>query len=198
MANYKGKKIVIVGLGKTGLSCVNFFLSNHVIPRVIETNITTPGKKKLPKEVVCHYGSWKKEWLMKADLIVTSPGISLATPELKIAADRGIEIIGDIELFCREIDKPIIAITGSNGKSTVTALVGEMAKAANYKVGIGGNIGTPALTLLANDYDLYILELSSFQLETTTSLQANVATILNITEDHMDRYLDGFQQYRAA
>lgn len=91
-----------------------------------------------------------------------------------------------------------MAITGSNGKSTVTALVGEMAKAANWRVAIGGNIGTPALTLLAKDYDLYVLELSSFQLETTSSLKAAVATILNVTEDHMDRYPSGIQQYRAA
>ncbi|PAV10740.1 UDP-N-acetylmuramoyl-L-alanine--D-glutamate ligase [Arsenophonus sp. ENCA] len=198
MANYQGKKVAIIGLGQTGLSCIDFFLSRQVVPRVIDTRITPPGKDKLPAEVACHCGSWNSEWLMAADLIVASPGISLATPELKKAADKGIEIIGDIELFCREIDKPIVAITGSNGKSTVTALVGEMAKAANWQVAVGGNIGTPVLTLLAKDYDLYVLELSSFQLETTSSLKAAVATILNVTEDHMDRYPTGVEQYRAA
>ncbi|MGP1928382.1 MAG: UDP-N-acetylmuramoyl-L-alanine--D-glutamate ligase [Arsenophonus sp. NC-WZS1-MAG3] len=198
MANYHGKKVIIIGLGQTGLSCVDFFLSRQVIPRVIDTRITPPGKDKLPVEVACHCGSWNSEWLMAADLIVASPGISLTTRELKIAADKGIEIIGDIELFCRETTKPIVAVTGSNGKSTVTVLVGEMAKAANWKVAVGGNIGTSALTLLVKNYDLYVLELSSFQLETTSSLKAAVATILNLTEDHIDRYPTGVEQYRAA
>ncbi|HGJ5875570.1 MAG TPA: UDP-N-acetylmuramoyl-L-alanine--D-glutamate ligase [Arsenophonus sp.] len=198
MANYQGKKVLIVGLGQTGLSCVDFFLSRQVVPRVIDTQLTPPGKDKLPAQVVCQCGSWNSEWLMTADLIVVSPGISLATPELKKAADKGIEVVGDIELFCRETDKPLVVITGSNGKSTVTALVGEMTKAANWQVGIGGNIGTPALTLLDKEYDLYVLELSSFQLETTISLKAAVATILNVTADHIDRYPLGLQQYRAA
>ncbi|MGP1924263.1 MAG: UDP-N-acetylmuramoyl-L-alanine--D-glutamate ligase [Arsenophonus sp. NEOnobi-MAG3] len=198
MANYQGKKVIIIGLGQTGLSCVDFFLSRQVVPRIIDTRITPACKDNLPPEVACHCGSWNTEWLMAADLIVASPGISLATQELKIAADKGIEIIGDIELFCREIAKPIIAITGSNGKSTVTALVAEMAKAANWQVGVGGNIGTPALTLLVKDYDLYVLELSSFQLETTSSLKAEVATILNVAEDHIDRYLTDVEKYRMT
>lgn len=198
MINYQGRKVVIIGLGKTGLSCVDFFLSLQVIPRVIDTRIMPPNKDKLPAKVDYHYGSLNSEWLMAADLIVVSPGVSLAIPELKMAADKGIEIIGDIELFCRKTCKPIIAITGSNGKSTVTRLVSEMAKAANRRVAVGGNIGTPALTLLEKDYDLYVLELSSFQLEATSSLKAVVATILNITEDHIDRYPAGIEQYRAA
>lgn len=108
------------------------------------------------------------------------------------------EIIGDVELFCRDARAPIIAITGSNGKSTVTSLVGEMAKAAGWQVGVGGNIGLPVLSLLEQPAQLYVLELSSFQLETTYSLAAAAATILNVTEDHMDRYPLGMQQYRAA
>ncbi|AMA65100.1 UDP-N-acetylmuramoylalanine--D-glutamate ligase [Candidatus Arsenophonus lipoptenae] len=198
MVIYYNKKIVIVGLGKTGLSCVNFFLSHKIIPFVMDTRKIPPGKYELPSKVMYHYGSWNLEWLTTADLIVISPGISLIAPdpELKVAIDKGIEIVGDIELFCREVKKPIIAITGSNGKSTVTSLVAEMAKKANFKVAVGGNIGIPVLTLLKNDYDLYVLELSSFQLETIFSLKAEVATILNITEDHMDRYPQGFEQYR--
>ncbi|WP_407842620.1 Mur ligase family protein, partial [Enterobacter hormaechei] len=113
------------------------------------------------------------------------------------AADAGVEIVGDIELFCREAQAPIVAITGSNGKSTVTTLVGEMAKAAGKNVGVGGNIGLPALMLLDKGCELFVLELSSFQLETTSSLHAAAATILNVTEDHMDRYPFGLQQYRA-
>lgn len=198
MADYQDKNVVIIGLGLTGLSCVDFFLSRGLFPRVMDTRMTPPGLDALPEQVECHSGSLNLEWLLQADLIVASPGIALAHPALVAAADAGVEIVGDIELFCREARAPIVAITGSNGKSTVTTLVGDMAKAAGLSVGVGGNIGQPALTLLAPDYDLYVLELSSFQLETTYSLKAAAATILNVSEDHMDRYPAGLSQYRSA
>ncbi|QUG77138.1 UDP-N-acetylmuramoyl-L-alanine--D-glutamate ligase [Erwinia sp. E602] len=198
MADYQGKKVVIIGLGLTGLSCVDFFLARGVTPRVMDTRVVPPGLEKLPKGVERWLGSLNDGWLQNADLIVASPGMALAHPSLAAAQDAGVEIVGDIELFCREAQAPIVAITGSNGKSTVTTLVGEMAKAAGWQVGVGGNIGLPALTLLTQPAQLYVLELSSFQLETTSSLQAAAATILNVTEDHMDRYPLGMQQYRAA
>ena len=198
MADYQGKNVVIIGLGITGLSCVDFFVSRGLFPRVMDTRTTPPGLDALPEQVECHTGSLHLEWLLQADLIVASPGMALAHPALVAAADAGVEIVGDIELFCREAQAPIVAITGSNGKSTVTTLVGEMAKAAGVKVGIGGNIGQPALTLLETACELYVLELSSFQLETTSSLKAAAATILNVTEDHMDRYPAGLTQYRSA
>ena len=198
MADYRGRNVVIIGLGITGLSCVDFFLGQGVTPRVMDTRVSPPGQDKLPAQVACHTGSINSDWLMAADLIVASPGIALAHPALSEAADAGIEIVGDIELFCREAQAPVVAITGSNGKSTVTTLVGEMARAAGWAVGVGGNIGLPALTLLKSPAQLYVLELSSFQLETTHSLKAAAATILNVTEDHMDRYPLGMQQYRAA
>lgn len=198
MADYQGKKVVIIGLGVTGLSCVDFFLTRGITPRVMDTRVVPPGLNKLPESVECWLGSLSDRWLCESDLIIASPGISLAHPSLMDAADAGVEIIGDIELFCREAQAPIVAITGSNGKSTVTTLVGEMAKAAGWQVGVGGNIGLPALTLLEQTAQLYVLELSSFQLETTHSLRAAAATILNVTEDHMDRYPLGMQQYRAA
>ena len=198
MVDYQGKKVVIIGLGLTGLSCVDFFLARGVTPRVIDTRISPPGLDKLPENVERHLGDMNQEGLLDADLIVASPGIALASPALSVAAEAGVEIVGDIELFCREAQAPIVAITGSNGKSTVTTLVGEMAKSAGWNVGVGGNIGLPALMLLKQECDLYVLELSSFQLETTNSLRAAAATILNVTEDHMDRYPLGLQQYRAA
>lgn len=198
MADYQGKKVVIIGLGLTGLSCVDFFLARGVTPRVMDTRQAPPGLDNLPETVERHLGSLNDEWLLNADLIIASPGIALAHPSLSAAADAGVEIIGDIELFCREAQAPIVAITGSNGKSTVTTLVGEMAKAAGVSVGVGGNIGLPALMLLDAEKELYVLELSSFQLETTYSLRAKAATVLNVTEDHMDRYPFGLQQYRAA
>ncbi|WP_210080870.1 UDP-N-acetylmuramoyl-L-alanine--D-glutamate ligase [Pantoea endophytica] len=198
MADYRGRKVVIIGLGITGLSCVDFFLAQGVTPRVMDTRVSPPGLDKLPASVERYVGGINSDWLLASDLIIASPGIALAHPVLSEAADAGIEIIGDIELFCREAQAPIVAITGSNGKSTVTTLVGEMARAAGWQVGVGGNIGLPALTLLKSPAQLYVLELSSFQLETTHSLKAAAATILNLTEDHMDRYPLGMQQYRAA
>ena len=198
MTDYQGKNVVIIGLGLTGLSCVDFFLARGVTPRVMDTRISPPGLEKLPEAVERHTGSLNEDWLLAADLIIASPGIAVAHPALTRAADAGVEIVGDIELFCREAQAPIVAITGSNGKSTVTTLVGEMAKAAGVNVGVGGNIGLPALMLLEPNRELYVLELSSFQLETTFSLKAAAATILNVTEDHMDRYPFGLQQYRAA
>ncbi|KGT88369.1 UDP-N-acetylmuramoyl-L-alanyl-D-glutamate synthetase [Erwinia typographi] len=198
MADYQGKKVIIIGLGLTGLSCVDFFLARGVTPRVMDTRVTPPGLDKLPVSVERWLGSLNDDWLQAADLIVASPGMALAHPALRDAADAGVEIVGDIELFCREAQAPIVAITGSNGKSTVTRLVGEMAEAAGWQVGVGGNIGLPALMLLDRPAQLYVLELSSFQLETTSSLKAAAATILNVSEDHMDRYPLGMQQYRAA
>ncbi|EML7080439.1 UDP-N-acetylmuramoyl-L-alanine--D-glutamate ligase [Klebsiella oxytoca] len=198
MADYQGKKVVIIGLGMTGLSCVDFFMARGVTPRVMDTRVAPAGLDKLPEAVERYVGGLNEDWLLTADLIVASPGIAQAHPSLSAAADAGVEIVGDIELFCREAQAPIVAITGSNGKSTVTSLVGEMAKAAGMNVGVGGNIGLPALMLLDPERELYVLELSSFQLETTSSLRAVAATILNVTEDHMDRYPLGLQQYRAA
>lgn len=198
MADYQGRKIVIVGLGITGLSCVDFFMARGVVPKVIDSRSNPPGIDKLPEQVERWVGDINVHWLLAADLIVLSPGVALSHPAVSAAAAEGIEIVGDVELFCREAQAPIVAITGSNGKSTVTSLVGEMSRAAGWQTAVGGNIGLPVLSLLNPQVQLYVLELSSFQLETTHSLRATAATILNVTEDHMDRYPLGFQQYRAA
>lgn len=198
MIDYRGKKIVIIGLGLTGLACVKFFISRGVIPYVMDTRLSPPGLNDLPASLQYHIGSVQYDWLLAADLIVISPGVAMTMPELREAAKAHIEIISDIELFCREAQAPIVAITGSNGKSTVTTLLGEMAKAADLVVGIGGNIGIPALNLLHQQCHLYVLELSSFQLEATYSLQTAAATMLNITADHMDRYPLGLPQYHAV
>ncbi|WP_159565297.1 UDP-N-acetylmuramoyl-L-alanine--D-glutamate ligase [Budvicia diplopodorum] len=198
MIDYQDKQVVIIGLGSTGLSCVDYFIARNAMPRVIDTRVSPPGLDSLPDGVEHHTGSLNSDWIMSADLLVISPGVALATPLLQKAADAGIEIVGDIELFCREARAPIVAITGSNGKSTVTTLVGEMAKAAGWNVAVGGNLGQPSLTLLDPECQLYVMELSSFQLETTSSLKAAAATILNVSEDHMDRYPLGMNQYRDA
>ena len=194
---YENKTVTIIGLGKTGLSCVNFFADKNAKVQVIDTREKPAGVEQLSKEIPLHTGGLNLEWLLNSDLIVISPGLALATPEIQQAINAGVEVVGDIELFCREANAPIIAITGSNGKSTVTTLVTGMAKRAGIKVGMGGNIGVPALSLLNGNYALYVLELSSFQLETTSSLKAVAATVLNVSEDHMDRY-DSIADYRAA
>ena len=142
MVDYQGKKIVIIGLGITGLSCVDYFLAQNVIPKVIDTRLSPSGLDQLDDRVIYHLGNFDVDWLFQANLIVASPGIALSTPELKKASEKGIEIIGDIELFCREVNqqknKEVIAITGANGKTTVTTLVGDIVKSAGLKVGVGG------------------------------------------------------------
>ncbi|GAB1670926.1 UDP-N-acetylmuramoyl-L-alanine--D-glutamate ligase [Mannheimia haemolytica] len=194
---YENKTVTIIGLGTTGLSCVDFFKKKNANIQVIDTRANPAGADKLDVTIPLHTGGLNSEWLLKSDLIVISPGLAVATPEIQQAIQAGVEIVGDVELFCWEAKAPIIAITGSNGKSTVTTLTTEMAKQAGIKVGMGGNIGVPVLSLLEGDYDLFVLELSSFQLETTYSLKAKAATVLNISEDHMDRY-DSIADYRQA
>jgi UDP-N-acetylmuramoylalanine--D-glutamate ligase len=136
-------------------------------------------------------GSFTEAVFNNAEIIVISPGVPLAEPMVQAAIKRGVAVVGDIELFAQHkpVSSKVIAITGSNGKSTVTTLVGEMCKAAGLKTVVAGNIGLPVLDSLSGDIpDVYVLELSSFQLETTNSLNADAATVLNICEDHMDRY----------
>lgn len=194
------KQVAVLGLGLTGLSCVNFLLQAGYLVSVFDTRNNPPGEAQLNAEVKLIKGPLDGDLLARFELIIASPGIALSTPALQVAASVGCEIIGDIELFARQLKLPaychakLVTITGSNGKTTVTSLLGEMALAANVKVAVGGNIGVPALALLSPEIELYILELSSFQLETTSSLNANIATILNVCEDHLDRY-DSYQHY---
>ncbi|CAL1329223.1 UDP-N-acetylmuramoyl-L-alanine--D-glutamate ligase [Candidatus Providencia siddallii] len=192
---YKNKNIIILGLGITGLSCVKYFLKKGITPIVVDNNYIPKYLNELPKNVKLHIGKLNKTLLKNTKLIIISPGIKITELESQEILKNNIEIISDIELFCRETNKPIIAITGTNGKSTVTSLVGEIIKSAKISVGIGGNIGIPALSLLNLGYDIYVLELSSFQLERTYSLKAFSATILNVCEDHMDRYSLNFKKY---
>ena len=192
---------VIVGLGKTGMSCVRYLSGRNMPFRVMDTREQPPGIDELREqypEVPVHTGGFNQEWLNSADELIVSPGIALSEPVIAQAIARGASAIGDVELFCRDARAPIVAITGSNGKSTVTSLLGEMAAHADIDVGIGGNIGTPALELLGDGgHELYILELSSFQLETIQSLEAAVATVLNLSPDHMDRYPSMVEYHRA-
>jgi UDP-N-acetylmuramoylalanine--D-glutamate ligase len=191
---------IVVGLGKSGMSLVRFLARQGLPFAVVDTRANPPElstlREQFPQvEVRC--GGLDVDFLCTAKELLVSPGLAIATPELQAAAARGVKLSGDIDLFARYAKAPIVAITGSNAKSTVTTLVGEMAAAAGKKVAVGGNLGTPALDLLADDVELYVLELSSFQLETTHQLNAEVATCLNVSEDHMDRYAD-LQAYHLA
>ncbi|MFJ3119732.1 UDP-N-acetylmuramoyl-L-alanine--D-glutamate ligase [Pseudomonas protegens] len=191
---------IVVGLGKSGMSLVRFLASRGVAFAVADTRENPPELATLRRDypqVEVRCGELDVDFLCRADELYVSPGLALATPALQAAAARGVKLSGDIELFARNAKAPIVAISGSNAKSTVTTLVGEMAAAAGKRVAVGGNLGTPALDLLSDDVELYVMELSSFQLETTDQLGAEVATVLNISEDHMDRY-SGLPAYHLA
>ena len=189
----------IVGLGITGLSCIEFLHSQDCQNLFVTDTREDPPKlnefKMYFSDIPAIFGSFKIP--ANTDIVVISPGISITTDEIIQARRSGAEIIGDIELFARLVDRPVIAVTGANGKSTVVTLIAEMARANGIKVGLGGNVGIPALTLLNSGHELYVLELSSFQLETLYSLKPKVATILNISTDHMDRY-HNVEEYRNA
>ncbi len=190
----------VVGTGVSGLSTARFLRDKNVPFVLFDTRENPPAQALIAREfpgVHCQFGVWDEELLQSADEIILSPGLPLSMPAIVAARESGVSVIGDVELFVRHAKAPIVAITGSNGKSTVTTLVGEMAKAAGMKVAVGGNLGTPVLDLLAEDMQLYVLELSSFQLETVTKLGAEVACILNVSADHLDRYA-GMPAYHAA
>jgi UDP-N-acetylmuramoylalanine--D-glutamate ligase len=193
-------KRIVIGLGKTGYSCVRYLVAQGYSVAVMDSNPTPKLASQLQAafpQVTCHFGGYDPTALLSAQEIIVSPGVPIATPEIAAAMKQGIPVIGDIDLFARAYQGQIVAITGSNGKSTVTELVGAMATAAGVKAAVGGNIGVPVLDLLDQDYELVVLELSSFQLETCHELKGHVATVLNVSEDHMDRY-DDLQHYLTA
>ena len=209
-------KTVIVGLGKTGLSCARFLAQRGEPFVVVDTRQSPPALAELltlVPDVDCYLGGLEPFVFEQADRIIVSPGISVKESVIAKAKLNGAEVIGDVVLFAHYADAPIVAITGSNGKSTVTTMLAEMAKQAGLYVEVGGNLGTPVLDLLSRSSTplpdagaeknsvekpaYYIVELSSFQLETTANLNALAAVVLNISADHMDRYRD-LQEYRMA
>lgn len=187
-----GVRVLIVGLGVTGLSVLRFLQLNDVEVAVVDSREDPPSLSVLEesfRDAAVFLGGFNHAVFDAATHIIVSPGISLEVPEIQAAAERGVPVFGDIDVFAVCADAPIAAVTGSNGKSTVTTLLGEMARNADKDVRVGGNLGIPVLDLLTEKAaDLYVLELSSFQLERTSQLKADVVTILNISDDHMDRY----------
>jgi len=234
---FRGRKALVVGLGDTGAACVRWLLEHDAQVRGTDTRDEPPHAQHLREafpEVALTLGGFASVDFDWADLIVASPGVALATPELQAAINAGKEVVGDVELFARAVQgsqAKVIAITGSNGKSTVTSLVGHLCAAVGLETVVAGNIGLPVLEALENreiepprsqnplaapqggampasgrpggghvlgrDPDVWVLELSSFQLETTFSLHPDAATVLNISQDHMDRYA-GLDDYAAA
>lgn len=191
---------LILGMGLTGLSVARFFASNDVPYRIGDSRESPPlldsfAAQGLTKE--CQLGSWQEGLLDEVNEIIVSPGIAMSESIIVWAKAKDISLIGDIELFSRHANAPIIGISGSNGKSTVTQLVGEMGLAAGKNTAICGNIGVPVMDALADGIDLYVVELSSYQLDYTNSLNLLAGLVLNITPDHLDRY-PSFEAYVAS
>lgn len=200
-----GSVCVIVGLGSTGLSCAKYLAAQGRVFKVVDTRLNPPGLEELRRlmpDIECELGEFSLATFVTASELIVSPGVSLKTAEIMAAVNAGVAITGDIDIFSKEVTAPIIGVTGSNGKSTVVAVLTQILAKAGINYGLGGNLDgarfKPALDLLQEDRkDLYVLELSSFQLETTTDLGAEVAVLLNLSEDHMDRY-ENINDYHAA
>jgi UDP-N-acetylmuramoylalanine--D-glutamate ligase len=191
---------VVVGLGKTGLSAVRYLRANGVAVSVTDSRAEPPGLAELrafDQKIPVRCGGFDSSLLAEAQLVVISPGVAARGEFFDAARARGLPVVGDIELFARAATAPVAGITGTNGKSTVTTLLGRMAERAGCRVRTGGNLGEPALTLLDPQAQLYVLELSSYQLESTDSLHLAAAAVLNVSPDHLDRYADT-EQYAAA
>ena len=186
----RGGLKVVAGLGISGVSAVNFLHEKGYRVAVTDSRAVPPGHDQIPADVQTSFGQFDQDLLLSAEEIIISPGLDPKLPEIQAAIAKGIPVISEIQVLRRATDKPIVAITGSNAKSTVTTLIGLMAENAGKKVAVGGNLGRPALDLTKDDPELYILELSSFQLETTSNLNAEVAVVLNLSEDHLDRHGD--------
>jgi UDP-N-acetylmuramoylalanine--D-glutamate ligase len=199
----KTKKVLVLGLGETGCSALRWLSKQGAILSAADSRDNPPNLEDLVRRmshVTFYTGKFKQEVLLKADLIVISPGVPLSDAAVQAAIQQGIPVVGDVKLFAQYRSKiaKVIGITGSNGKTTVTTLVGEMCKEAGLKTIVAGNIGLPVLDALQMEApDIYVLELSSFQLETTSSLHLDAATVLNVSEDHMDRYAS-VADYAAA
>ncbi len=196
----KSTKVLIVGIGQTGLSAARFLMQMSIPFAMVDSRDNPPMNRELltemPDTPVC-IGGFDDAAFAIATHVLVSPGVSLLEPVIQEALGKGVHLISDIDLFACSVTAPIVAITGSNGKSTVTTMLGKMAEADGKKVAVGGNLGVPALDLLVQEAELYVLELSSFQLERTENLEVAAATVLNVTEDHFDRY-SGVTEYTEA
>ena len=194
------RRTAILGTGATGMSVARFLSARETPFVLIDSRAEPPHSDQIQRDfpdIELILGDFDQQRLVQFDRLIVSPGISLSEPALVAAREQGVELIGDLELFLQYAKSPVIAITGSNGKSTVTTLLGQMARDTGLKVGVGGNLGTPMLDLLDSNSQLYVLELSSFQLELLDNSRGAIVALLNISADHLDRYPQ-LQQYHAA
>jgi UDP-N-acetylmuramoylalanine--D-glutamate ligase len=186
-------KVLVVGLGNTGLSVAHYLQKLGFNFAIADSRAKPPlidEFLQVMPDTPVFIGGFNESAFKVASHLVVSPGVALTEKSIVKAIANGAKIVSDIDLFACSVNVPIVAITGSNGKSTVTTMLGEMAKCAGKKVGVGGNLGIPALELLEQSAELFVLELSSFQLERTTVLNAAAATVLNVSADHLDRHAD--------
>jgi len=192
-------RTLVVGLGQTGLSVVRHCLARGQSVAVVDSRAQPPMLPRMQREFpdAVWLGAIPEQLPAGVEQVIVSPGVPGNTPFLARAREAGAEVLGDVELFARQAEAPVIAVTGSNGKSTVASLIAHLANGITGGVALGGNIGRPVLDLLEEEAELYVLELSSFQLESTTDLGAEVGIVLNISADHLDRY-DGLDDYTAA
>jgi UDP-N-acetylmuramoylalanine--D-glutamate ligase len=194
-------RAVVAGLGRTGQSVIRHLLSRGWVVSATDSRTDPPGLATLREQAPTlriAVGGLDAALLADVDCVIASPGLAQSDPFFAAARNKGLPVLGDIELFARSATAPVAGITGTNGKSTVTTLVARMAGRAGLDARAGGNLSPPALDLLEGGAaDLYVLELSSYQLETTQSLQLAAATVLNVTPDHLDRYA-GIADYAAA
>jgi len=202
---WEGRKVLVLGLGDTGLSSIRWLAKRGAQVRAADTREAPPALGAVQAEhphVPLALGAFREALLEGVDTVVASPGVALREPVLRAALERGIEVVGDVEIFARELARRgdrarVLGVTGTNGKSSVTALARDMAHAAGLRAQAVGNIGAPVLDALEEAAELYIIELSSYQLETTASLALDAGTVLNVTQDHLDRY-DSFEDYAQA
>lgn len=200
LSKWRQQRIAVVGLGLSGQATVRFLLQHGIRPVLMDTRRKPSGLTDLPLDKTdgLYLGELDANRLAQMDVLIVSPGLDLRHSAIRFAVAQGVEVIGDVELFARCNDKPVIAITGSNGKSTVTRMVEAILQYSGIKAIAAGNIGLPVLDAIQQpDSEMFVLELSSFQLDTTTSLRSIASTILNVSADHLDRYAS-MQAYCAS
>ena len=193
-----GRVVLVLGLGDTGLSVARWVQRNGGTPRVADTRADPPGKTRFSGDF--RSGAFTQDLLAGVDAVCISPGLSLSQPVILAAVEQGIPVLGDVELFAWQNKQKVLAITGTNGKTTVTALTGHLLRSAGMDCEVAGNIGPAVLDALMKRSAppaVWVLELSSYQLETTWSLKPHAAAVLNLTEDHLDRYAS-LEEYAAA
>src|SRR3954468_3472533 len=197
---WTGKKVLVGGVGPRGVPAIRFLGRRGAIVLAADTRAAPPGVDALREDfpgLESRLGPFDPVLVEGMDAVVASPGVALREPLLRAAIEKGIEVVGDVEVFARALRRRaagtrVLGITGTNGKSTVTALAGAMGEAAGLRTVVAGNIGLPVLDAIDSPQgqraQLFVLELSSYQLETTSSLGLDAATLLNVTQDHLDRY----------